>query len=64
MTTGRTRGAARCIDCGRALAVWLSGTTVEHPIGSTDGCPCGSTEFRPLGTGPQTADSSGDGPAL
>ena len=45
----RMRGAARCTDCGRALAVWLSESNVLHPIGSTDGCPCGGTEFRPLG---------------
>ncbi|WP_175416470.1 hypothetical protein [Natrinema versiforme] len=41
----RRKGAARCTDCGRALAVWLSPDEVR-PIGSSDGCPCGSTSFR------------------
>ncbi|SFC27407.1 hypothetical protein SAMN05444422_106167 [Halobiforma haloterrestris] len=54
----RTRGAATCVDCGRALAVRISGTDVLHPIGSTDGCPCGGTEFRLLGDGP--APTPGD----
>ncbi|WP_165874859.1 hypothetical protein [Natrarchaeobius oligotrophus] len=44
----RTRGAARCADCGRAMAVRLSGSAVLHPIGSTNGCPCGGTEFHEL----------------
>ncbi|MFC4540932.1 hypothetical protein ACFO5R_03185 [Halosolutus amylolyticus] len=47
-TTQRTRGAARCTDCGRAMAVWLSTGDVVHPIGCTDGCPCGGTKFRVL----------------
>ncbi|MFU8869601.1 hypothetical protein [Natronococcus sp.] len=46
--TDRRKGAARCIDCGRALAVWLSSGEI-NPIGSTRGCPCGGTEFDPLG---------------
>ncbi|WP_169331190.1 hypothetical protein [Natrinema versiforme] len=41
----RRKGAARCTDCGRALAVWVSSDGIR-PIGSTDGCPCGSTSFR------------------
>ncbi|WP_222915314.1 hypothetical protein [Natrinema sp. SYSU A 869] len=41
----RQKGAARCTDCGRALAVWVMGNEVR-PIGSTDGCPCGGTSFR------------------
>ncbi|APW96964.1 hypothetical protein CHINAEXTREME_03900 [Halobiforma lacisalsi AJ5] len=47
----RTRGAAECVDCGRILAVRLAETDVLYPIGSTDGCPCGGTEFRVLGDG-------------
>jgi hypothetical protein len=45
---GRQKGAARCGDCGRALAVWLSSSGEINPIGSTDGCPCGGTEFDVL----------------
>ncbi|WP_293029185.1 hypothetical protein [Natronococcus sp.] len=47
--TGRQKGAARCVECGRALAVWLSSSGQINPIGSTGGCPCGGTEFDPLG---------------
>ncbi len=41
------KGAARCTDCGKALAVWLSPDGIR-PIGSAGGCPCGGTSFRPL----------------
>ncbi len=44
-TQSRRKGAARCENCGRALAVWLGSDDVR-PIGSVDGCPCGSTSFR------------------
>ncbi|WP_265109534.1 hypothetical protein [Halosolutus halophilus] len=47
-TKQRPRGAARCTDCGRAMAVWLSADDAVHSIGCTDGCPCGGTEFRVL----------------
>ncbi|MDS0476076.1 hypothetical protein [Natrinema sp. 1APR25-10V2] len=43
----RQKGAARCTDCGRALAVWIS-SSGTRPIGSADGCPCGGTSFRPF----------------
>ncbi|SDR27849.1 hypothetical protein [Natronobacterium texcoconense] len=45
----RTRGAAQCVDCGRAMAVRITSEETLLPIGSTDGCPCGGTEFRMLG---------------
>jgi hypothetical protein len=45
---GRRKGAARCDDCGRALAVWLLASGEINPIGSTDGCPCGGTSFDVL----------------
>ncbi|WP_175459690.1 hypothetical protein [Natronorubrum sediminis] len=44
-TQSRQRGAAQCRDCGIALAVWVAADDVR-PIGSADGCPCGSTAFR------------------
>ncbi len=43
----RQKGAAQCADCGRVLAAWFS-TDGIRPIGSTDGCPCGGTSFRPF----------------
>ncbi|SEW25267.1 hypothetical protein [Natrinema salifodinae] len=48
-TQSRTRrkAAAQCIDCGTALAVWISSDEIR-PIGSADGCPCGGTSFRPF----------------
>lgn len=45
---GRQKAAARCTDCGQALAVWLLSSGDVNPIGSADGCPCGGTNFRVL----------------
>ncbi|WP_306054954.1 hypothetical protein [Natronococcus wangiae] len=46
---GRQKAAARCTDCGRALAVWLLPSGEMNPIGSAKGCPCGGTSFQRLG---------------
>ncbi|WP_171908258.1 hypothetical protein [Natrialba sp. SSL1] len=46
--TTRKRAAARCEDCGRALAVWVTPDQKIAPIGSVSGCPCGETSFRLL----------------
>ncbi|WP_254522538.1 hypothetical protein [Natrinema caseinilyticum] len=40
------RTIAKCICCGTAYAAekWPDGTI--QPIGTRDGCQCGTTEFR------------------
>ncbi|ELY55938.1 hypothetical protein C493_10683 [Natronolimnohabitans innermongolicus JCM 12255] len=59
-TQTRSRGAASCTECGRVLAVWLSSEGEIHPIGSVNGCPCGSTSFRPLRS--SLGSNTSDGP--
>ncbi|MFC7214742.1 hypothetical protein ACFQO4_11725 [Saliphagus sp. GCM10025334] len=49
--TARTRTAARCTECERALAAWQFASGKVVPIGSVSGCPCGATSFRVLANG-------------
>ncbi|MFP8953219.1 hypothetical protein ACLI4Z_09645 [Natrialbaceae archaeon A-arb3/5] len=44
----RTKAAARCTECDRAIAVWKEADEHVVPIGSVNGCPCGGTAFRLL----------------
>lgn len=45
---GSKRTVAECVSCGAGYAVqkWPDGTV--QPIGTKNGCQCGSTEFRAI----------------
>ncbi|TYL38381.1 hypothetical protein CV102_11240 [Natronococcus pandeyae] len=49
------RTLAECLACGSAYAAtrWTDGTI--QPIGTKNGCQCGSTEFRIVEDPPITA---------
>ncbi len=47
-TDSQLKAAGLCRNCGKALAVWQSPNGDVSPIGSRQGCTCGSTEFRLL----------------
>ncbi|WP_049924130.1 hypothetical protein [Halopiger djelfimassiliensis] len=44
----RRKTAARCTECDRTFAVWVTPTDDLVPIGSVDGCPCGASALSPL----------------
>ncbi|WP_207589100.1 hypothetical protein [Halomontanus rarus] len=46
--TAKTKGAARCDECGSVFAVWMAPDGDIEPIGSRAGCPCGKSAFRVL----------------
>ncbi|ELY56103.1 hypothetical protein QA600_12830 [Natronococcus sp. A-GB1] len=49
MTTDtRSKTAAVCENCGKAVAARLSEDGEIRPIGSRRGCSCGGTSFRTL----------------
>ncbi len=43
------RRMAVCTACGSAYAARITSDGTVQPIGSTDGCRCGSSEFEVVG---------------